>query len=193
MTILRTFRTALGGNRSDIKSIRQETDTPATAIDVDTLKNLKAGDTGRDLVLALKPDDRVEELSGLLERVSLITVDFPAYTDGRGYSQCYLLRERLGFTGDVRAVGDILLDQLDFYERCGFSSYVVTDAPTIARLEKAGHTGLSQTYQPSANTGLTIIEKRIGRSLSSTDDSVLTVTVPKAPYDKPQEIQFSHF
>ena len=57
-----------------------------------------------------------------LQDVDRIHLHFPKFTDGRAYSQAYLLRRRLGFTGDIRATGDVLVDQLLQMQRSGFSS-----------------------------------------------------------------------
>ncbi|HEY4351752.1 MAG TPA: DUF934 domain-containing protein [Paraburkholderia sp.] len=56
-----------------------------------------------------------------------VELHFPSFTDGRAYSQAYLIRRRLGFTGDLRATGDVLADQLTQMERTGFSSAVLND------------------------------------------------------------------
>ena len=60
-----------------------------------------------------------------LESVARIDLKFPKFTDGRAYSQAYLLRRRLGFKGELRATGDVLVDQLQQMQRCGFDSAVL--------------------------------------------------------------------
>ncbi|HAI28378.1 MAG TPA: oxidoreductase, partial [Thalassospira sp.] len=75
------------------------------------------------LGVQLNPGDAPEDLADDLDRLSIITVNFPAYTDGRGYSYARVLRERMGFTGELRAVGDVLRDQILYMHRCGFDSY----------------------------------------------------------------------
>ncbi|WP_249975678.1 DUF934 domain-containing protein [Vreelandella olivaria] len=67
------------------------------------------------------------ELGKQLSASPAIAIDFPAFTDGRGYTIARLLRERYGYTGEVRAVGDVLVDQLDYMRRCGFSSMALRD------------------------------------------------------------------
>jgi uncharacterized protein (DUF934 family) len=62
-----------------------------------------------------------------LEGVTRIDLHFPQFTDGRAFSQAYLLRRRRGFTGDLRATGDVLIDQLVQMQRTGFSSAVLRD------------------------------------------------------------------
>ena len=71
----------------------------------------------------LGPDDEVEHLQPWLDVLPLIALDFPSFRDGRAYSQAYLLRTRLGWRGELRAVGDVLRDQLYFLQRCGFDAF----------------------------------------------------------------------
>jgi uncharacterized protein (DUF934 family) len=66
-----------------------------------------------------------DPLSVALEGVERIELHFPKFTDGRAFSQAYLLRRRLGFEGDIRATGDVLIDQLLQMQRSGFSSAVL--------------------------------------------------------------------
>ncbi len=66
-------------------------------------------------------------LAGRIETIARIDLHFPDFTDGRAYSQAYLLRRRLGFKGDLRATGDVLIDQLVQMQRTGFSSAVLKD------------------------------------------------------------------
>ena len=74
-------------------------------------------------VLHLANDADPREVS--LEGVARVELDFPKFADGRAFSQAFLLRRRLGFAGDIRAVGDVLIDQLVQMERTGFSSAVL--------------------------------------------------------------------
>ena len=60
-----------------------------------------------------------------LPQLPLVAVDFPKFTDGRGYSAAYLLRSRLGYRGELRAIGDVLPDQLFFMRRVGFDAFAV--------------------------------------------------------------------
>jgi len=71
----------------------------------------------------LQPDDDFEALLPDLDRLALIAVHFDAFTDGRGYSIARLLRERHGYRGELRAIGDVLRDQLYFLHRCGFDAF----------------------------------------------------------------------
>ena len=81
----------------------------------------------------LEPGDDARDLLPFLDRLALVEINFPTYGDGRGYSAARVLREH-GFTGELRAVGDVLLDQLSHMRRCGFDSFApeVTIDPTAA-------------------------------------------------------------
>lgn len=70
----------------------------------------------------VEPGDDARDLLPHLDRLRLIEVNFPAWTDGRGYSSARVLREA-GFTGEIRAVGDVVIDMLSHLKRCGFDAY----------------------------------------------------------------------
>ena len=74
----------------------------------------------------------VDPRSLQLDGVQRIDLHFPKFTDGRAYSQAFLLRRRLGFTGEIRATGDVLIDQLVQMERTGFTSAVLRADQDIA-------------------------------------------------------------
>ena len=73
--------------------------------------------------LANDADPRLLDLAG----VTRIDLHFPKFTDGRAYSQAFLLRRRLGYTGEIRATGDVLIDQLVQMQRSGFSVAVLKE------------------------------------------------------------------
>ena len=88
------------------------------------------------LGVRLTPVDRVEELADELPRLDLVAVEFPNASDGRGYSQGRLLRERLGFKGELRAVGaGVRQDQVFLLARCGFDTIELAagEDPEVAR------------------------------------------------------------
>ncbi|NQD93187.1 DUF934 domain-containing protein [Pseudomonas sp. CrR25] len=99
--------------------------------------------------LLLQPDDEPEALQPLLSSVPLIAIDFPSFRDGRGYSQAYLLRTRLGWQGELRAVGEVLRDQLAHMRQCGFDAFVVRDDKSVVDALK-GLAGISVLYGRSA-------------------------------------------
>jgi uncharacterized protein (DUF934 family) len=85
-------------------------------------------------VLVVGNDADVTQLS--LDGVDRIELNFPKFTDGRAYSQAYLLRRRRKFTGDLRATGDVLIDQLVQMQRTGFSSAVLKDGKDVAEAQR---------------------------------------------------------
>jgi uncharacterized protein (DUF934 family) len=95
----------------------------------------RAGRTG----VKLEPHEAVEELAPHVRSLSAVWLAFPKFRDGRGYSAAHLLRKRFGFQGPIRAVGDVLRDQLRFMLQCGITEFALRDpdAQTAAALLKA--------------------------------------------------------
>lgn len=87
---------------------------------------------GRQVGVRIQPDEAVEDLAYDLPGLALVALVFPKYTDGRAYSSASLLRQRLKYTGEVRAVGEVLREQALFMIRCGFDSFVPADGSTAA-------------------------------------------------------------
>ena len=107
---------------------------------------------GRErLGLLLQPDDQVETVAADLPRFAVIAVNFPKFVDGRGYSTAALLRQRYGYTGELRAVGNVLHDQLFFMKRVGFDSYAFTDGKNAAYALEAGFRPFSDAYQAATD------------------------------------------
>lgn len=97
--------------------------------------------------IALAPADDVAAIAGDLAHFAVIAVEFPKFTDGRGYSQARLLRERHGYTGELRAVGDVLHDQLFFMARVGFDAFALKDGKNAEYALAAGFATFSEAYQ----------------------------------------------
>lgn len=106
-----------------------------------------AGDP-RPLGVLVKPGDDPEKLGPDLDRLAAIAIDFPAFTDGRGFSYARVLREHLGYQGELRAIGNVLLDQIPLMIRCGIDAFVVTHAPTRARLSMGDTAEVELYTQP---------------------------------------------
>ena len=85
------------------------------------------------LAIEVASGEAVDALAPYLQRLALIALAFPKFSDGRAYSSARLLRERLGFTGELRAIGDVLADQIPLMRRCGITSFAVSHAPTALR------------------------------------------------------------
>ena len=79
----------------------------------------------------LGPADEPAEIAPDLERLALVAVEFPVFTDGRGFSIARLLRQRYGWRGELRAVGDVLRDALFYMARCGFDTFALADGVDV--------------------------------------------------------------
>ena len=87
----------------------------------------------------LESHEEVEALAYDLPRLAIVALVFPKFGDGRAYSYASLLRERYGFKGEIRAVGDVLREQAGFMVRCGFDAFEPADGSTPEDWERAAH------------------------------------------------------
>ncbi|MCK7550101.1 DUF934 domain-containing protein [Marinobacter goseongensis] len=103
--------------------------------------------------------DEPEILDGLVNELKLIAVNFPKFSDGRGYSIARLLRERFGYQNELRAIGDVLLDQLQFMKRCGFDSYALREDKDATKAARS-LSFFSQGYQAATDTDMPLFRRR---------------------------------
>lgn len=122
--------------------------------EIDTLKS-RDGKTG----LRLKNNQSPAQVADDLDAFDLIVLEFPKYTDGRAYSSARLLRDRYGFKGEVRASGDVLIDQFGMMQRCGFNTYEVPGEADVSDWQ-AAEKRISSHYQPAADGVQAIWAKR---------------------------------
>lgn len=113
-------------------------------------------------MLELANTEDVLKLGDRLDGVTLIILDFPKFTDGRAYTQARLLRERLGYAGELRASGAVYIDQLPFLLRCGFDSFASAQRGFGEALDKA-RTLFSVVYQPTGDGRATANQLRLER------------------------------
>lgn len=106
----------------------------------------------------IEPGDDARALIPHLERLRLVEVNFPAFGDGRGYSSARILREA-GYTGELRAVGEVLVDQIGYMRRCGFDSFA-PDTPIDEDDAKAAFERWPHVYQRAADARRMIAELR---------------------------------
>ena len=104
-------------------------------------------DADIELGVELEATDSIEDFVEYLDRLSLVVLTFEVFADGRAFSQARLLRERLGFTGGIRARGDVLRDQLGFMRRCGFDQFDLADSEEV-ELALNAFADISRAYQP---------------------------------------------
>ena len=86
---------------------------------------------GRRVGVRLEPDEEVEALAEDLGKLSVVALAFPKFRDGRAFTSAHLLKTRLGFTGEIRAVGDVVRDLAGFMVRCGFTAFEPADGATL--------------------------------------------------------------
>ena len=102
------------------------------------------------LGIRLQSAESPEELGEDVHRLSVIALEFPKFRDGRGFSWARMLRTRLGFAGEIRAVGEFLYDQIAFMHRVGIDAFEVRENFTLEQLRRAlGE--MTDVYQPSAD------------------------------------------
>ena len=106
----------------------------------------------------IEPGDDARLLLPFLDRLALVEVNFPVFGDGRGYSAARILREA-GYTGELRAVGDVLIDQLSHMRRCGFDSFAPDKRLDEEDAARAFATW-ENVYQRAADARSTIADKR---------------------------------
>jgi len=116
----------------------------------------RSGRTGVWLDGAENPESLAEDI----ERLPLIAIRFPKFTDGRGYSAARLLRERYGYRGELRAVGDVQRDQLLFLYRCGFDAFALKEGQN-AEAALAAFTEFSEAYQAAIDQRVPLFRRRV--------------------------------
>ena len=108
----------------------------------------------------IEAGDDVRRLLPVIDRVRLVEVDFPKFRDGRGFSSARILRE-MGYKGEIKATGDVLVDLLFFMRRCGFDSFA-PDAPLDAAVVKASLERYPHVYQHAADEAVPVWKLRHG-------------------------------
>ncbi|SMN10998.1 Oxidoreductase probably involved in sulfite reduction [uncultured Candidatus Thioglobus sp.] len=116
--------------------------------------------TGR-LGVCINSHDEIHEqaLVESLVKLELIALHFPVFTDGRPYSHARLLRDRYGFVGELRAVGDVLRDQLLFMQRCGINAFQLRDDKNLTDA-LAAFSELTVKYQTAADGAVPVYKNR---------------------------------
>ena len=112
------------------------------------------------IAVRLEAGDDARALVPHLARLRLVEVSFPSFRDGRGYSAARILRES-GYAGELRAEGDVLVDQMAFMRRCGFDSFAPR-APIDADTLAAAMARYPAVYQPAADGAVPVWQRRHG-------------------------------
>ena len=109
--------------------------------------------------LLLNGDAELEDFADDLEQFDLVAINFPKFADGRGYSLARLIRERAGYHGELRAVGDVLRDQLFYLHRCGFNAFVIREDRDVEDALNA-FSDFTVTYQADVHEERPIYHRR---------------------------------
>jgi uncharacterized protein (DUF934 family) len=117
-------------------------------------------DQSNATAVRLEPDEDARLLIPHLERLSLVEIAFPKFRDGRGYSSARILRES-GYKGELRAQGDVLVDQIAFMRRCGFDSFA-PEAPLNEAVVAASLARYEHVYQAAADDAIPVWKLRHG-------------------------------
>jgi uncharacterized protein (DUF934 family) len=144
--------------------VRELEDIPPSGA---VLVSLQQWDSQRDALLArnepigiaLKSDEKPELIAADLEQFGTVALEFPAFGDGRAYSYARLLRDRYGYAGELRAIGDVLLEQLHFMHRVGFDAFLLDSDDAISAW-KTALADLSVWYQPTGDGRASVVELR---------------------------------
>jgi uncharacterized protein (DUF934 family) len=123
----------------DFRSVADDEPLPAAGA---VIVSLERWQRDRDALLArqaplgvrLRSDQSPESIADDLDRLALVALEFPKFRDGRAYSHARILRERYGFRGEVRAVGDVLMEQLHFMLRTGFNAFDIEGPDPLAQV-----------------------------------------------------------
>ncbi len=101
------------------------------------------------LGLRVEPGAKIEEFAADIARFAVISLGFPKFGDGRAFSMAVLLRERHGYKKELRAVGEVLVDQIQPMLRCGFDAFEITDPATEKAMREKRIPGVAHFYQPA--------------------------------------------
>jgi len=146
---------------TDVSTAEQIPDSGALIVSVTQWEEQRDALVQRDdpLGIILRSDEKPSLIADDLQHFALIALDFPAFGDGRAYSSARLLRDRYGYEGELRAVGDVLLEQLHFMNRVGFDAFAINSDDAIRDWEIAA-ADIGVWYQPASDGRVTAAQLR---------------------------------
>lgn len=107
----------------------------------------------------LDSDDEAESVASLVNQMAIIGINFPVFTDGRGFSIGRTIRERYNFSGELRAIGNFMQDQLFYLKRCGFDTFVVDDNADVESMVTSLK-DFSDFYQAAVDQPVPLFRRR---------------------------------
>ena len=105
--------------------------------------------------------DTLEDIVADISSLDIFALEFPAFTDGRAYSTARTLRDKYGFKGEIRAVGNVLRDQWSFMSRCGFDAFEVDEKTTLSAFQNA-ILEMDDQYQPASDDRMAAFNRARG-------------------------------
>lgn len=135
-------------------------DTELTQVTLEEWKENRDSLSGQNLELTLESSETVDLIGDDSASFQRISINFPKFADGRGYSAARLLRERFAYKGELRATGDVLIDQLYFMKRCGFDTFALRDDQIVEDAIAAFST-FTVNYQNDANDQQPLFRRRL--------------------------------
>ncbi|MEQ3693123.1 MAG: DUF934 domain-containing protein [Alcanivorax sp.] len=135
-------------------------DTELTQVTLEEWKENRDSLSGQNLELTLESSETADLIGDDSASFQRISINFPKFADGRGYSAARLLRERFAYKGELRATGDVLIDQLYFMKRCGFDTFALRDDQIIEDAIAAFST-FTVNYQNDANDQQPLFRRRL--------------------------------
>lgn len=115
--------------------------------------------TGKRIGAWLDSDEQAAALAPWLDKLSLVALNFPAFGDGRSYSTAVKLRQHYHYQGEIRAIGDVLRDQLFYMRRCGFTTFELQDSVKLEDAQRA-FSDFSDSYQATTEQPLPLFRRR---------------------------------
>jgi uncharacterized protein (DUF934 family) len=115
-----------------------------------------------ELGVWLKSDETPSAIAEDLDALALVALDFPVFSDGRAFSSARLLRERYGYRGELRAIGDVLCEQIPFMLRSGFDTFEMSSERALDEF-RAVVSEVRVVYQPTGDGRATALDARLGR------------------------------
>lgn len=113
-----------------------------------------------DIGVWLDSDESAEQIGEDAKRFPVIAVNFPLFMDGRAFSSARLLRERYGFTGELRAIGNFIRDQLCYLRRCGVNAFAFANSETSLEEAVKSLNDFQEYYQASVDQPLPLFRRR---------------------------------
>lgn len=114
---------------------------------------------GEKVAVQIAADEHPEDIADSLTDVDVVVLPFVNHVDGQSYSHAYKLRTRFKFTGEIRAIGDVKFDQLDFLSRAGCNAFELPESENLETALRAFNE-FSEVYQPSGDNGRSIFSRR---------------------------------